>query len=50
MPPPTLPLPTLLQAEWRDLGVQQSRGWQHYAIHVPERHILLFRRSRDSLQ
>eukprot|EP00638_Chattonella_subsalsa_P002551 CAMPEP_0117762312 /NCGR_PEP_ID=MMETSP0947-20121206/17853_1 /TAXON_ID=44440 /ORGANISM="Chattonella subsalsa, Strain CCMP2191" /LENGTH=87 /DNA_ID=CAMNT_0005583575 /DNA_START=131 /DNA_END=394 /DNA_ORIENTATION=- len=30
--------------EWRGLGVQQSRGWEHYAIHRPEPHILLFRR------
>mmetsp|Transcript_3380 Transcript_3380/g.8368 ORF Transcript_3380/g.8368 Transcript_3380/m.8368 type:complete len:110 (+) Transcript_3380:259-588(+) len=30
--------------EWRSLGVQQSRGWMHYAIHKPEPHILLFRR------
>ncbi|ONK73607.1 uncharacterized protein A4U43_C04F33390 [Asparagus officinalis] len=25
-------------------GVQQSRGWVHYAIHRPEPHIMLFRR------
>ena len=30
--------------EWRNLGVQQSRGWVHYEIHRPEPHILLFRR------
>jgi cyclin-dependent kinase regulatory subunit CKS1 len=36
---------TLSEAEWRGLGVQQSRGWQHYACHKPEPHILLFRRS-----
>ncbi|KAJ1491985.1 cyclin-dependent kinase regulatory subunit-domain-containing protein [Baffinella frigidus] len=30
--------------EWRQLGVQQSRGWEHYAVHKPEPHILLFRR------
>jgi cyclin-dependent kinase regulatory subunit CKS1 len=30
--------------EWRNLGVQQSRGWVHYEIHKPEPHILLFRR------
>jgi hypothetical protein len=30
--------------EWRRLGVQQSRGWEHYAFHRPEPHILLFRR------
>mmetsp|Transcript_7882 Transcript_7882/g.14297 ORF Transcript_7882/g.14297 Transcript_7882/m.14297 type:complete len:80 (-) Transcript_7882:80-319(-) len=34
----------LTEQEWRSLGVQQSRGWVHYAIHNPERHILLFRR------
>mmetsp|Transcript_22848 Transcript_22848/g.29860 ORF Transcript_22848/g.29860 Transcript_22848/m.29860 type:complete len:105 (+) Transcript_22848:91-405(+) len=30
--------------EWRGIGVQQSRGWVHYAIHRPEPHILLFKR------
>ncbi|MCO5555518.1 hypothetical protein L7F22_009063 [Adiantum nelumboides] len=34
----------LSEAEWRALGVQQSRGWVHYAIHKPEPHIMLFRR------
>ena len=34
----------LSESEWRGLGVQQSRGWVHYAIHRPEPHILLFRR------
>ncbi|GAB5037337.1 cyclin-dependent kinase regulatory subunit 1 [Nannochloropsis oceanica] len=34
----------LTETEWRGIGVQQSRGWQHYAIHRPEPHILLFRR------
>lgn len=33
-----------IQAEWRGIGVQQSRGWVHYAIHRPEPHIMLFRR------
>lgn len=23
----------LTENEWRNLGVQQSRGWQHYAVH-----------------
>lgn len=32
-----------VQNEWRALGVQQSRGWVHYAIHRPEPHILLYR-------
>mmetsp|Transcript_80550 Transcript_80550/g.215049 ORF Transcript_80550/g.215049 Transcript_80550/m.215049 type:complete len:111 (+) Transcript_80550:63-395(+) len=34
----------LTEPEWRDLGVTQSRGWQHYEVHRPEPHILLFRR------
>ena len=34
----------LTEMEWRQLGVQQSKGWVHYAIHRPEPHILLFRR------
>ena len=39
------PKHTLLsEKEWRGLGVNQSRGWVHYAIHAPEPHILLFRR------
>ena len=30
----TLPKNRLLtETEWRGIGVQQSRGWQHYAIH-----------------
>ncbi len=32
------------ETEWRNLGVQQSRGWVHYEVHKPEPHILLFRR------
>lgn len=34
----------LAETEWRQLGVQQSRGWVHYEIHKPEPFILLFRR------
>ena len=34
------------ETEWRALGVQQSRGWVHYAIHRPEPHILLYRRPK----
>lgn len=34
------------ETEWRSLGVQQSRGWVHYAIHRPEPHILLYRRPK----
>lgn len=42
----SLPKPPrlLTEDEWRALGVQQSRGWEHYAIHKPEPHVLLFRR------
>ena len=30
----TLPKSRLLtENEWRGIGVQQSRGWQHYALH-----------------
>ena len=32
------------EGEWRQVGVQQSRGWVHYEVHKPEPHILLFRR------
>lgn len=35
----------LFEHEWRAIGVQQSRGWQHYMQHRPELHVLLFRRA-----
>lgn len=38
------PMRLLKEDEWRGLGVQQSRGWEHYEIHKPEPHVLLFRR------
>ena len=34
----------LTDPQWRGLGVVQSRGWEHYEIHLREPHILLFRR------
>uniref|UniRef100_A0A1I7TK21 Cyclin-dependent kinases regulatory subunit n=1 Tax=Caenorhabditis tropicalis TaxID=1561998 RepID=A0A1I7TK21_9PELO len=34
----------LSEAEWRRVGVTQSLGWEHYMVHRPEKHILLFRR------
>lgn len=40
----------LSEAEWRGIGVQQSRGWVHYAIHRPEPHIMLFRRPLNHQQ
>lgn len=39
---------TMSEAEWRDLGVQQSLGWVHYLLHKPEPHVLLFRRALPS--
>eukprot|EP01062_Namystynia_karyoxenos_P012526 TRINITY_DN14512_c0_g1_i1.p2 TRINITY_DN14512_c0_g1~~TRINITY_DN14512_c0_g1_i1.p2 ORF type:complete len:135 (+),score=7.72 TRINITY_DN14512_c0_g1_i1:81-485(+) len=41
-----LPMPPRLlsDAQWRSLGVQQSRGWEHYLIHRYEPHVLMFRR------
>lgn len=27
------------EAEWRKLGVQQSRGWVHYMLHRPGEHL-----------
>ena len=38
----------LEDAEWRSLGVTQSRGWEHYASYRPEPHILLFRRKLET--
>jgi len=40
-------LKILQEDEWRGLGITQSLGWQHYEIHVPEPHILLFKRPKN---
>ncbi|KAH7911401.1 cyclin-dependent kinase regulatory subunit [Hygrophoropsis aurantiaca] len=37
----------LSEQEWRGIGITQSLGWQHYEVHAPEPHVLLFRRSKD---
>ncbi|KAF9265705.1 CKS-domain-containing protein [Marasmius fiardii PR-910] len=37
----------LAEKEWRAIGIQQSLGWEHYEIHAPEPHVLLFRRPKD---
>ncbi|CAG8600915.1 9326_t:CDS:2 [Paraglomus brasilianum] len=37
----------LTEEEWRSYGLKQSTGWEHYMIHSPEPHILLFRREKD---
>ena len=43
----TLPKSRLLtENEWRSIGVQQSRGWQHYAIH---RYVLFLLSCRSML-
>jgi len=34
----------LTDPEWRGIGIQQSLGWEHYEVHAPEPHVLLFRR------
>ena len=39
----------LSETEWRNLGVVQSHGWEHYMVHEPEPHILLFKREKDYL-
>lgn len=38
----------MLEDEWRGLGIQQSAGWEHYMLHKPEPHILLFRRKKEN--
>jgi cyclin-dependent kinase regulatory subunit CKS1 len=37
----------LSEDEWRGIGIKQSMGWVHYEVHVPEPHVLLFRRRLD---
>ncbi|TFK42448.1 regulatory subunit of cyclin-dependent kinase [Crucibulum laeve] len=37
----------LTEAEWRGIGITQSLGWEHYEVHAPEPHVLLFRRAKD---
>lgn len=37
----------LSENEWRNLGVQQSRGWEHYLVYEPEPWVLLFRKPID---
>merc|ERR1712087_133772 len=38
----------MTEQEWRGLGVAQSRGWNHFMIHRPEPHVLLFRRPKGT--
>jgi len=37
----------LTEQEWRGIGITQSLGWEHYEVHAPEPHVLLFRRSKN---
>jgi len=37
----------LTDDEWRGIGIQQSLGWEHYEVHAPEPHVLLFRRPKN---
>ncbi|EIW84853.1 cyclin-dependent kinase regulatory subunit [Coniophora puteana RWD-64-598 SS2] len=37
----------LREDEWRGIGITQSLGWEHYEIHAPEPHVLLFRRPKN---
>ncbi|VDD78169.1 unnamed protein product [Mesocestoides corti] len=47
---PKLPKNRLMtEREWRALGIQQSVGWEHYMVHEPEPHIILFRRPRTDI-
>lgn len=41
---PYIPRKLMTEAEWRDFGLQMSKGWTHYARHPPEPYVLLFRR------
>ncbi|KAF8479276.1 regulatory subunit of cyclin-dependent kinase [Russula ochroleuca] len=34
--------------EWRGIGITQSLGWEHYEVHAPEPHVLLFRRLKNA--
>jgi len=40
-------LKLLHEEEWRGIGITQSLGWEHYEVHEPEPHILLFKRPKN---
>jgi len=44
---PLVPKRLMTETEWRTLGVSQSHGWEHYMVHEPEPHILLFKREKN---
>ncbi|GAA5929530.1 hypothetical protein JCM3775_002366 [Rhodotorula graminis] len=45
--PDTNVMRLLSEDEWRGIGITQSLGWEHYEVHAPEPHVLLFRREKD---
>ncbi|TNY17881.1 cyclin-dependent protein kinase regulatory subunit Suc1 [Rhodotorula diobovata] len=45
--PDTNVMRLLTEDEWRGIGITQSLGWEHYEVHAPEPHVLLFRREKD---
>jgi len=46
--PNTDVLRLLTETEWRGIGITQSLGWEHYEVHAPEPHVLLFRRLKST--
>ncbi|KAI0690595.1 regulatory subunit of cyclin-dependent kinase [Cytidiella melzeri] len=46
-PDDTGTLRLLAEHEWRGIGITQSLGWEHYEVHAPEPHVLLFRRLKN---
>ncbi|KAJ1677585.1 hypothetical protein EV182_005863, partial [Spiromyces aspiralis] len=44
------PMRLMSEDEWRRLGVRQSYGWEHYMVHAPEPHVLLFKREKNFQQ
>jgi hypothetical protein len=42
-------LKLLWEEEWRGLGITQSLGWEHYEVHDPEPHMLLFKYATSKL-
>ena len=34
----------LSEDQWRQLGIKQTQGWEHWACFRPEPHVLMFRR------
>ena len=51
IPPALLPLlpknnRLMSEPQWRAIGIQQSRGWEHYTSFEHEPRVLPFRRAR----